>query len=287
MTDGTICYLNDEFLPLAEASVSVLDRGFIFGDGVYEMIPVFSGHAFRLEEHLQRLINSLAEVHISNPHTQQEWTDLINKLVLKNTALHQGIYLQITRGVARRDHAFPDDSEPTVFLMSSALPDTCSASPVTAAVIEDPRWNNCHIKAISLLPNVLLRQQAREKGAYEAILIKGGLLTEGAASNVFIVKDGVVKTPPKGTDLLPGITRDLVVELLHAHQIPCEETQITEAELRAADEIWLTSSTKEILPVIQLDKKDVGTGEPGEIWQQAVVNYQNFKDSFTGSSTAN
>ncbi len=285
MSDS-ICYLNGEFQPLAKAVVPVLDRGFIFGDGIYEMIPVFSGHAFRLIEHLQRLANSLKAIYISNPNTINEWTNLIDTMIKKNGAGHQAIYLQITRGVAVRDHAFPEKSEPTVFIMSNPLPESQKAHPVSAIVLQDPRWNSCDIKAISLLPNVLLRQQAREMGAYEAILIRDGQLTEGAASNVFVIKDGVIKTPPKGPRLLPGITRDLVVELLQKESRPCEETQITEVELRNADELWVSSSTKEILPVTQLDGKPVGTGEPGLIWQSTVDLYQSFKDSFTGTDAA-
>ncbi|MFK8067474.1 MAG: D-amino acid aminotransferase [Gammaproteobacteria bacterium] len=282
----SICYLNGEFQPLANAAVPVLDRGFIFGDGIYEMIPVFSGHAFRLTEHLQRLGNSLKAVYINNPNTVSEWTGLIDAMIKKNGGGHQAVYLQITRGVADRDHAFPQQSEPTVFIMSNPLPESQKAHPVNAIVLQDPRWDSCDIKAISLLPNVLLRQQAREKGAYEAILIRDGYLTEGAASNVFVIKDGIVKTPPKGPKLLPGITRDLVVELLQKEARPCEETEVSEAELRDADEIWLSSSTKEILPVTQLDGKAVGTGEPGPVWHSTVDLYQSFKDSFTGTDAA-
>lgn len=283
MPQDSICYLNGEFLPLEEAKVPVLDRGFIFGDGIYEMIPSFSGHTFRLQEHLQRLISSLEAIHITNPHSLSEWSGLIKELVEKNHAKHQAIYLQITRGVAHRDHAFPEESDPTIFIMSNSLPESQKAKPVSAAVIPDPRWNSCDIKAISLLPNVLLRHQAREKGAYEAILIRDGFLTEGAASNVFIVKDGVVKTPPKGPKLLPGITRNLLLELLQKNNIPCEEAEISEMELRNADEIWLTSSTKEIVPVIELDNKKVGDGKAGKIWHRSVDLYQSFKDTFTGA----
>ncbi len=286
MQQSSICYLNGDFLPLEEARVSVLDRGFIFGDGIYEMIPAFSGHAFRLQEHLQRLQNSLDAVHIRNPHSLEEWSQLIHAVIEKNRTGHQAIYLQVTRGVAHRDHAFPDVSEPTVFIMSNPLPVSREVKPVSATILEDPRWNNCDIKAISLLPNVLLRQKARERGAYEAILIRDGLLTEGAASNVFIVRDGIVRTSPKDSRILPGITRDLIVELLHKHEIPCEEREITEADVRAADEIWLTSSTREIVPVTQLDGVSVGTGEPGPVWRQTVELYQSFKDTFTGAEAA-
>ena len=190
------------------------------------------------------------------------------------------IYLQISRGVAFRDHAFPEETEPTVFMMSNSLPESTSATAVAAVVLEDTRWNNCDIKAISLLPNVLLRQQAKEKGAYEAILVRDGELTEGAASNVFIVSNGIVKTPEKGPTLLPGITRDLVVELLHKNNIPCEETSVSEIELRQADEIWLTSSSKEILPVTVLNGEPVGTGEPGQVWRLSVDLYHSFQEQF-------
>lgn len=283
MTVQSICFLNGEFLPLEEAKVSVLDRGFIFGDGIYEVIPVFNGHAFRLDEHLQRLLNSLKATHIKNPLSQSDWTNLINNMIKKNGLGHQAIYLQMTRGVAHRDHAFPDDAEPTIFIMSNRLPETQTAHPVSAITLQDPRWNNCDIKATSLLPNVLLRQQAREQGAYEAILIRDGFITEGAASNVFVIKDGVIKTPPKGSKILPGVTRGLVLELLSKNALSCEEVEISEAELHAADEIWVTSSTKEIVPVTKLDGKPVGAGEVGALWNKSTELYQAFKDTFTGT----
>lgn len=278
-----ICYLNGQFLPLDDARVPVLDRGFIFGDGVYEVIPVFNGISFRLDEHLERLGNSLTAVHIENPYNHDEWRDLITRLIKENGAHHQSIYLQLTRGVAARDHAFPHEVTPTVFMMSTPLPISTQAQPVSAVVLNDPRWINCDIKAISLLPNVLLRQEARLRGAYEAILLRDDFLTEGAASNVFIVKEGIVKTPPKSSHLLPGITRDLVVELLRKNDRAVEEVAIHKEELLSADEIWLTSSTKEILPVDRLDEKAVGNGKPGPVWQDTVALYQDFKESFHAS----
>ena len=283
MSESSVCYLNGEFLPLAEAKVPVLDRGFIFGDGIYEVIPVFNGHGFRLDEHLERLNNSLLATHIENPHSMADWTKLINELIIKNNAGHQAIYLQITRGVAQRDHAFPEDAEPTVFLMSNPLPETQNTPAVSAITLPDPRWHNCDIKAISLLPNVLLRQQAREQGANEAILIRDGSVTEGAASNVFVVKDGLIKTTPKGSKILPGVTRSLLLELFETHAVSYAELEITEAELHAADEIWLTSSTKEVVPVTQLDGKPVGNGEVGDMWKKSTQLYQAFKDTFSGS----
>lgn len=271
------CYLNGEFLPLEQAKISVLDRGFIFGDGIYEVIPVFGGQCFRLKEHMQRLANSLKAIGIDNPLTEDEWTALFATLIARNGGGDQSLYLQITRGVAKRDHVLEIGVTPTVFAMTTRLETPPVPAPVSAITSEDIRWKLCHVKAITLLPNVLLRQQAAAAGAYEAILIREGQLTEGAASNVFIVSKGVVKTPPKSWALLPGITRDLIIELLANSDIPVLETPIPEAELKAAEEIWLTSSTREILPVIELNHAPVGSGRPGPIWQQTLSLYQQFK----------
>ncbi len=282
LPDQPIAYLNGRFLPLAEACVPVLDRGFIFGDGVYEVIPVYAGKPFRLAHHLQRLANSLAAVRIDDPHQADEWTALIDELIRRNGGGDQSVYLQVTRGIAPRDHRFPEDSRPTVFLMSNPfrpVPEAELRDGVTAVTLNDIRWEHCHIKSISLLPNILLRQQAIEQGAAEAILLRHGQVTEGAASNVFIVSDGVIVTPPKGDCLLPGITRDLVVELAMEHALPCEERAIPEAELRRATEIWLTSSTKEILPVTRLDGIAVGDGQPGPLWQTMIGHYRRFVDA--------
>ena len=275
-------YLNGEFLPLHQACVPVLDRGFIFGDGVYEVIPIYAGRPFRLAHHLQRLANSLAAVRIDNPHTDGEWEGLIAELVRRNGEGDQSVYLQVTRGIAPRDHRFPADSRPTVFLMSNPfkpVPEAELRDGVAAVTLNDFRWELCHIKSISLLPNILLRQQAVEHGAAEAILLRNGKVTEGAASNVFIVSDDVIVTPPKGDCLLPGITRDLVVELAMEHGLPCEERDIPENELRRAGEIWLTSSTREILPVTRLDDIPVGDGRPGPVWRDMLGHYHRFVDT--------
>ncbi len=275
-----IAYLNGKFLPISEARVPVLDRGFIFGDGVYEVIPCYGGHLLRLDEHLQRLQQSLDGIRLANPLSMEEWKGILRHLVEHNPAEDQSLYLQITRGVAGRDHGFPEETSPTVFAMSKPLQ---SPSPsllrqgARAITLPDIRWDCCHIKAISLLPNVLLRQQALEAGADEAILLRDGEATEGAASNLFIVKDGLLLTPPKDNRLLPGITRDLVVELARNTGIPHQERAISETDLRTADEIWLTSSTKEILPVTRLDGKPVGKGRPGEVWKQMYQQYQQYK----------
>lgn len=277
-----LVYLNGEYLPLNEAKVSVLDRGFIFGDGVYEVIPSYGSKALRFEHHMQRLQNSLDAVRIENPLSNSQWKTIIDKLIADTDSQDQYIYLHITRGVASRDHRFPEETKPTVFVMSSVLnavdPELLKTG-ITAVTLDDIRWQYCNIKAIALLPNILLRQQAVDKGAVEAILIRDGNMTEGAASNTFIVIDGVIKTPPKDQKLLPGITRDLIVELAQTHDMPVEETTISEEEFLAADEIWLSSSTKEILPVTKINDQQVGDGKPGAIWRDMFQKYQDYKET--------
>ena len=278
----TTAYLNGSFLPLDEACVPVMDRGFLFGDGVYEVIPVYGGRLFRLAHHLKRLQNSLDAVRIGNPLSTQAWESMLTGLVERNPGSDQAVYLQVTRGVApRRDHAFPDETRPTVFAMSSTSPepvDIASIQGIVAITLPDIRWQRCNVKAITLLPNVLLRQQAIDAGSVEAILLKDGYAIEGAASNVFIVKNGVLITPPNGPALLPGITRDLILELAVANAIPFRESSIPEADLRGADEIWLTSSTREISPVTLLDDQPVGAGQPGPVWNTMIGLYQEYKE---------
>ncbi len=277
-----LVYLNGKYLPLEEACIPVLDRGFIFGDGVYEVIPVYNGNPFRLPQHLQRLEDSMQAVRIDNPCKRQEWSAIITKVIEENGGGDQSVYLQVTRGVARRDHRFPGDTRPTVFVMSnpvSPVPAGELSEGVAAVTLEDIRWQYCHIKSIALLPNILMRQQAVEQDAVEAILLRDGEVSEGAASNVFIVKEGVILTPPKSERLLPGITRDLVVELAEKHQLPCKETAIGETELLHADEVWLTSSLKEILPVTRLNGQPVSDGRPGPVWQQMYTIYQDYKQA--------
>ncbi len=273
-------YLNGEFVPAGEAKVSVLDRGFIFGDGVYEVIPAYGGHLLRLEHHLERLDQSLAAIRLENPLTKAAWSHVLNQVVSRNDGEDQSVYLQVTRGVAKRDHAFPANVEPTVFVMSTPLlplPRELREHGAEAITLEDIRWQYCNIKAIALLPNVLLRQQAIDTGAMEAILYRNGVVTEGAASNVFAVSEGVLLTPPKSAQLLPGITRDLVVELARENDIACREETVSLGTLRNAEEIWLTSSTKEIVPVRTLDGNPVGEHCPGELWQRMYGIYQEYK----------
>jgi len=277
----SVVYLNGDYLEEKDACVSVLDRGFIFGDGVYEVIPAYGGHLFRLEQHLQRLSDSLTGIRLENPLTNTEWTEIIETVVKRNGGnSDQSIYLQVTRGAAKRDHAFPEKIYQTVFVMSSPMHAVSSeklANGVSAITHEDIRWRYCHIKSIALLPNTLMRQAARDAGADEAILNRDEKITEGAASNVFIVKDGTIITPPKDDCLLPGITRDLILEIARDAGLSCCETDITQEQLHNADEIWLSSSTKEILPVTQLDGNPVGDGTPGKHWQDMLARYQEHK----------
>lgn len=279
----SIVYLNGAYMDEADAKIFVMDRGFIFADGIYEVMPVYNRHVFRLEEHLDRLQDSLDAIHIKNPHSIQQWQGILENLVEKNEDLHQSLYLQLTRGVAEREHVFSDNMQPTVFAISRPLVKKEHQKGVSAISCDDIRWKYCHIKSIALLPSVLLRYEAHQKGAYEAILIRDGYLTEGAATNVFIVKDNVVKTPPKDGQVLPGITRELVIELLRKNFIDFNEIAIEENELKNADEIWITSSTQEIIPVTILDGRPVNDGEVGPIWNKTNTIYQAFKQDFTGA----
>ena len=274
-------YLDGRYLPLAEARVSVLDRGFLFGDGIYEVIPVYSRRPFRLAEHLARLDASLAGIRMANPHSAAEWGELIAGLVARHGEDNQSIYLQVTRGpMAVRRHVFPEVVTPTVFMMSEPLA-TPSAEQrehgVTAVSAADFRWLRCDLKATSLLANCLLRQLAVDAGCLETILFRDGCLTEGAASSIFVVRDGRLLVPPKSHLILPGITYDVVLELAAAHGLPTELRVVTEAEVRGADELWLTSSTKEVLPIVQLDDAAIGNGRPGPVFARMHGWYQGFK----------
>ena len=277
-------YLNGQFLPLAEAKVSVLDRGFVFGDGVYEIVPVYSNKPFRLDEHLRRLQASLDGVRLANPHTDVEWRERVLRLIELQDFADQSVCIQVTRGAPSaaplRDHPFPKGVPPTVLMFAqplvtaSAEQKAAGASAVTAV---DNRWLRCNIKAISLLANVLLRQQAVDAGCAETVMLRDGFLTEGAASNIFVVKDGVLRAPPPSNLMLTGITYDVVLELAAAHGIPHELRAISEAEVRNADELWMTSSTREIMPLVQLDGAPVGAGVPGPLAQRMDALYQTFK----------
>jgi D-alanine transaminase len=273
-------FLNGNYLPMEEATVPVLDRGFIFGDGVYELVPVYSRVAFRLDEHLSRLERSLAETKIRNPYSRTQWRDIIYRLVDAQAYDDQGIYFQVTRGVAKRDHSFPKDAVPTVFMMSNPLvtpPKDVVQNGAIALSAQDNRWLRCDIKSISLIGNCLLRQLSAEAGAVETILFRDGKLTEASASNVFAVKRGVILSPAKSALILPGITYDVVLELARANGLPIELRDVAEAEVRGADEIWVTSSSKEVLPIVALDAAPIGDGRPGPVFARVYQLYQEFK----------
>ncbi len=277
--DNKIVYLNGQYLPLNEAKISVMDRGFLFGDGIYEVIPSYSGHLFHFEQHMERLDNSLSSIRLANPHDRAQWLEILTPLLDAN--LDQSIYLQITRGVAdKRDHAFPQNIIPTVFAMSSTIaPFSDVDSGAKALSVDDSRWELCNVKATTLLANILLRQQAVEKGCAEAILVKDGYVTEGAASNIFAVIDGILITPPKSHEILPGITRDVILEIAEENNIPYSEDIISLDALKTASEIWLTSSTREIIPIVQLDNEIIANGKPGPIWQTMNQLFQAYKKS--------
>jgi len=282
MNGDAMVFLNGRFVPLEQAMVPVLDRGFIFGDGVYELVPVYSRVPFRLEEHLARLERSLGEARIRNPYARGEWREIIAQLVARQPYEDQGVYFQVTRGVAKRDHGFPQDVEPTVFIMSNPLvnpPREWIEQGAEAVSAPDNRWLRCDIKSISLIGNCLLRQLSADAGAAETILFRDGKLTEASAANVFVVRGGVIQCPPKSNLILPGITYDVVLELAREAAIPFEVREVSEAETRTAEEIWVTSSSKEVLAIVKLDGRPVGDGRPGPVFRRMYWLYQEFKQT--------
>lgn len=275
-------FLNGEFISLAEAMVSAQDRGFLFGDGVYEVIPVFQKALFQLDAHLQRLENSLAATEIPNPYTLNQWQALLNDLVQKHPWTNQSVYLQVTRGVQPvRDHLPADNLTPTVYAFTNPLKpvsDTIKQQGIEVITLDDIRWQRCDIKAITLLPNVMMKLAAKQAGVDDAILIsREGYISEGTASNVFLVKDNHLITPPLSQSILPGITRLVVKKIARDQQIPLIEKNITLTDLEAADEIWLTSSTKDALPVCKLNGQPVGQGRPGPVWQKMLTSFAQAK----------
>ena len=272
-------YLNGQYLPIEECKVSVLDRGFVFGDGVYELIPVYAGNAFRLSEHVQRLLCSLNQIQIDPGKSAEEWAALVEDIVERSKSKDLAVYIQVSRGTAPRDHAYPK-AEPTVFAMANPLAPVAKEwldNGVSVVSVEDIRWDRCDIKVTSLLANVMLKQKAIESGATEALLIRDGIALEGSASNLFVVDNGTVYTAEKNNLILPGITRDFVVELVHDLDIPMKEAAVSEDVLRQADELWMTSSTKEVVAINQLDGKPVGDGVPGPIWRKVHAHFQKRK----------
>ena len=283
----SIVYLNGSFQNIRKAHISPLDRGFLFGDAVYEVIPVYGGKPLLLNKHLARLDRSLSEIRMLNPHTPEKWTSIINSLIEKNSGGNLGIYLQISRGTeSGRDHAFPQVVTPTVFGMASRIADAnFQDTGVAAITLPDSRWARCDIKSTALLANILARQQAADAGADDAILIRDGYVTEASVSSVIIVEGGVLVTRNDGPELLPGTTRQLVLELATEAGLSCREEAVTEKRLRAADELWLMSATRDVVPVTHLDGSIVGNGKPGPVWRRVKDLYAAYIDN-AGLDTA-
>jgi len=280
----SLCYLNGRFGPLAEAQVSVLDRGFIFGDGVYEVVPVYARRLFRFDEHMARLSRSLHKLRIANPHSRNVWLEKCRTLVAAQASEDQVVYIQVTRGVALRDHVMPTDIAPTVFMMASAMkPPTAEQRHhgVACVTARDFRWERGDIKCTSLLGNVLARQISADHGAVETILFRDGFLTEAAASNVWVVHEGALLGPPTGEHVLEGIRVELLRDLCEEVGIAYNLRPIAEAEVFGADEILLSSATKEVLPVTLLDHEPVGhgalRGKPGPVYARLHEAYQRAK----------
>lgn len=280
MTDQPV-YLNGDILPLSQAHIPVMDRGFLFGDGVYEVMPVFGGRLLRLDEHMARLQDSLEKTGIPNPMTHGQWHDILYRLLEQNPGDDRYVYLQVTRGAASyRDLTPPPGLEPTVFIMVKPIPPVdpaVQARGIASITVRDYRWHNCDIKSTSLIANVMLRREAIQADVVDAIMVRDGIVTEGTASNVFVVHNGIIATPPKSHNLLPGITRDLIIELLQQDGLEYEVRDISDDELDTADEIWLTSSTREIAPVVTLNGSRVGDGVAGPFWHRVTALYQAYK----------
>ncbi len=274
-------YLNGEWMPIEDAKIPVLDRGFIFGDGIYEVIPVYGRKPFCAEGHLARMRRSLEAVRIRNPYSEARWNELISEMIRRQPFDNQAVYFQITRGVAKRDHAFPADTEPTVFMMSNPLAtpsEETYAKGVSCITAADNRWLRCDIKSTSLLGNVLMRQLAADQDAIETVMFRDGFLSEASASNVLVIRNGVIASPQKDNLMLGGITLDATIDLARQTGMPLEMRPITEAEVRDADELWLSSATKEVLAITRLDGKPVGhgagAGKPGPLFARMRAAYQ-------------
>ena len=282
-----ICYLNGNYLPLAEARVSALDRAFLFGDAVYEVLPVYESRPFRLREHLDRLNRSLAGIRMSAPLSHGDWARLCQELIARNSAREAYLYLQVTRGAEfGRNHAWPEDLKPTLFAYATALepiPPAMLEQGVSAVTAADTRWARRDIKSTALLANILLKKLSADAGAFETILLENGELTEGSSSTVHAVKGGVIRTPPNGPHILPGTTRDVVTELARRLGLSCESRRVTESELRAADEIWLAFATRGVLPVTALDGAAIGTGRPGPCFKRMSAAFADYTRELAGT----
>jgi D-alanine transaminase len=280
------CYLNGELLPLAEARVSPLDRGFLFADGVYEVIPVHRGRAFRLREHLGRLARSLAAIRLSDPHDLAGWAAIVEKVARAAGGREMLVYLQVTRGAEiGRNHLLPKSPTPTVFAFASEYPAPAPATlerGLRAVTLEDIRWARCDIKSVALLGNVLLRQEAADRGADEALLVRDGLLMEGSSSTVFLCVGGTLVTPPNDHRILPGTSRDAVLELAQGW-LPSEVCEVEARVLENADEVWIASAGRGVLPVTNIDDMPVGGGRPGPLWAEMYHRLQRHLDDIAAS----
>jgi D-alanine transaminase len=281
-----ICYLNGEYVPLREARISPLDRGFLFGDSVYEVLPVFSGRMFRFREHFDRLARSLREIRIDSPHTHEQWLAILQELIGRNGNGEMYVYVQVTRGMEYgRNHAFPQQVKPGIFAMAAPLPvltDELRSKGLAAITVQDFRWGRCDIKSTALLANVLMKQQAADAGAQEAIIVRDGDVLEGSSTSIFVVKNGTVATPPNGHRILPGTTRDAALELA-TDVLPVEIRRVSVEELRAADEVWISAATRNVLPITRIDDAPVGTGKPGPVWQRLNQAFESLQDRLAGT----
>lgn len=274
-------YLNGDFMPIDEARISPLDRGFLFGDGIYEVIPAYDGKPVGLEPHMQRMANGLSAIGINLTKTLADWKELIQSMIEKNGSGNLGIYIQVSRGAdVKRYHAYPEGVEPTIFMMTMPIKPAVEADASTAkgfsvATTQDMRWKRCQIKSTALLGNVMHFQEGYASGNDEILLYNDqNLLTEASSSNAFIVKDGVVITPVLDNQILPGITRNILLDVLKKDgSIPFEERDVSMEEVFAADEVWVTSSSKELAPVTQIDGKQVADGKVGKVWEAAFKLY--------------
>jgi D-alanine transaminase len=273
-------YLNGEYLPIEEAKISPLDRGFIFGDGVYEVIPYYAGRGLRAVEHLKRLQRSLDELDIANPYSIDQWQSILATLIEKNGGGNVGVYIQVTRGVAKRDFPPPKGLTQTVFMMVNTL-GTPKAEiyehGISGVSLDDSRWLRCHVKATALLGAVLLKHEGNQAGADEVVLFRDGYLTESSASNIAAVKNGVILCPPLDNLILGGITYELMIELARKNNMPLEMRRVHRREVKRADELWIMSSTKEVVPIVKLDDKPIGSGVPGPVFKQMKKLFDDYK----------
>ena len=282
-----IVYLNGSFLPIEDAKISPLDRGFIFGDGVYEVIPFYAGRGLRMREHLKRLQRSLDELEIDNPYVIEHWESMITTLIDKNGGGDVGVYIQVTRGVAKRDFPPPMGLTPTVFMMVNPLATPKAeiyARGISCVSLDDNRWLKCHIKSVALLGAVLLKHESNQGGFDEAVLFRDGYLTESSASNIAAVKNGVILCPPMDNLILPGITYELMIELARKNNLPLQIRRVSRRQVKAADELWIMSSTKEVVPIVMLDDKPIGTGQPGPNFKQMHQLFQEYKRTLSALS---